>query len=409
MLASTSYLGLGLVCTYDSPVRDMLAHSPPFPLIMDYADRDRVLTVEDAQRICLTLQYRDRVRRIRLSVQQAYLRNFVAAFIDKEFPMLECLIIKPSDIHIWPLGLKLPDTLRVPRLRHLVLIDFTFPITSPLLTTAMHLVTLSLKFKFVGHCRPHDLLKRLALLPRLETLVIAFNPLVLEIEEQVSHTPFTTHVTLLNLRRFVFQGTSAYLEALLPGMSTPLLENLQLEITLFGQSTSSIPSLLEFMNTAENLSPRSARFHFDGRGVDVRVYPCVSAMMCIFSILVLCRVPDQQLSFVAQLFDVLSPVFSAVVDLAINLYLPSTQHDEANCTQWRKLLRSFRNVKTLRMPDVFNEDLFRSLRSDGEPPLGLLPELKELVCPATGRARDALTAFITAREAEGRPVRLSMR
>jgi len=273
----------------------------------------------------------------------------------------------------------------------------------------MHLVTLSLKFKFVGHCRPHDLLKRLALLPRLETLVIAFNPLVLEIEEQVSHTQFTTHVTLLNLRRFVFQGTSAYLEALLPGMSTPLLENLQLEITLFGQSTSSIPSLLEFMNTAENLSPRSARFHFDGRGVDVRVYPCVSAMMCIFSILVLCRVPDQQLSFVAQLFDVLSPVFSAVVDLAINLYLPSTQHDEANCTQWRKLLRSFRNVKTLRMPDVFNEDLFRSLRSDGEPPLGLLPELKELVCPATGRARDALTAFITAREAEGRPVRLSMR
>jgi hypothetical protein len=411
VLASTSYLRIGLVCTYDSPVRDMLAPWPPLPLIMDYADNGHELTVEEVQRICLTLQYRDRIRRIRLSVHQAYLRNIVTAFIDKEFPMLECLIIKISDIHSWPLGLKLPDTLRAPRLRHLVLTNFIFPITSPLLTTTMHLVTLSLNFKFVGHCQPDDLLKRLALLPRLELLAIIFNLRVRDngIEEQVSHTQFTTHVTLPNLRWFEFQGTSAYLEALLPGMSTPLLENFQLVMTLFGQLTSSIPSLLEFMNAAENFSPRSASFHFHGWGVDVRLYPCKKVMMSFSSIMVLCRVPGQQLSFVAQLSNVLSPVFSAVVDLTIYHYLPSTQHDEVNCTQWRKLLRSFRNVKTLHMANVFDEDLFRSLRSDGEPPLGPLPELKELVCPATGRAREALTAFITAREAEGRPVRLSTR
>jgi hypothetical protein len=108
----------------------------------------------------------------------------------------------------------------------------------------------------------------------------------------------------------------------------------------------------------------------------------------------------------AQLSDVLSPVFSAVVDLTINHYLSSTQHNEANYTQWRKLLRSFSNVKTLRMPSVFIEDLFRSLRSDGEPPPELLPKLQVLVCPV---GSDMFNAFINARNVAGHPVRLSTR
>jgi hypothetical protein len=36
ILASSSYLGLCLVCTKGTPVADMLAHSPPLPLVVDY-------------------------------------------------------------------------------------------------------------------------------------------------------------------------------------------------------------------------------------------------------------------------------------------------------------------------------------------------------------------------------------
>jgi hypothetical protein len=387
----------------------MLAHSPPLPLIVDYADGSRVLAAEDAQRICLVLRHRDRVRRIRLAVHETHLRNFVAAFVDKEFPMLEYLFIKLRESPSWPLGLpvRLPDTFQAPCLRHLVLIRFTFPITSPLLTTAIHLVSLSLNFDFVGYCHHNDLLKQLALLPLLETLGIVFHLHVRDnrVEEQASHTLFITHVTLPNLRWFVFQGTSAYLEALLPGMTTPPLE--KLKITLFGQLTLSTPSLLVFMNTATNLSFSNARFHFYSGGLaSVRVYHHEEARIYALYVQVFCGESDQQLSFMAQLSDVLSPVFSAVVDLTISHYLPSTQHNEANYTQWRKLLGSFSNVKTLRMPNVFIEDLCRSLRSDGEPPLELLPKLQVLVCPV---GSDMFNAFVNARNVAGHPVRLSTR
>jgi hypothetical protein len=51
------------------------------------------------------------------------------------------------------------------------LTHFGFPLVSPILVTSVYLVTLSLNL--VVHCLPNDLLERLSLLPRLETLHIA--------------------------------------------------------------------------------------------------------------------------------------------------------------------------------------------------------------------------------------------
>ena len=66
ILASARYLELCLVCTYGSPVVDILAHFPPLPLILDYVDKDRELTVEDEEGTCHALRHRDRLYRIRL-------------------------------------------------------------------------------------------------------------------------------------------------------------------------------------------------------------------------------------------------------------------------------------------------------------------------------------------------------
>ena len=41
IFGTASYLGISLVCTYGTPVADMLAHSPPLPLIIHYAMRCR--------------------------------------------------------------------------------------------------------------------------------------------------------------------------------------------------------------------------------------------------------------------------------------------------------------------------------------------------------------------------------
>ncbi|KAF8502390.1 hypothetical protein F5888DRAFT_1191098 [Russula emetica] len=90
ILGSTSYLGLCLVCTYRTPVVDMLAHSPPLPIVIDYRDDD--ITAEDEEAIILALEQRDRVRRIRFNLPVLQLQKLMMA-IDGEYPILENLIL----------------------------------------------------------------------------------------------------------------------------------------------------------------------------------------------------------------------------------------------------------------------------------------------------------------------------
>jgi len=66
IFTSPSYLGVSLVCRPGTPVADMLAHSPPFPLIVDHGPWPRRDVAEVEEGTLLALKHRDRVRRIRL-------------------------------------------------------------------------------------------------------------------------------------------------------------------------------------------------------------------------------------------------------------------------------------------------------------------------------------------------------
>ena len=422
---SASYLRICLVCTYGTPVADMLARSPVLPVVVDYADETRGLTVEGEEglRFALLPERRDRVCRIRLLIRQPYLWRFAAALFGGNFPRLEYLFIKLQERSSASSSLKLPDTFRAHRLRHLVLTHFGFPLASPILSASVHLVTLSLNM--VAYCLPNDLLERLSFLPRLETLHIASISSILEdvgtAWGQAPHwqTPLDTHVTLSNLHSFVFEGNSAYLKVLLPRMTTPLLRGLQ--TAFLNQMVSSVSCLLSCTTTADdlNLSSGSAWFRFHHRGVSARMCPCDGDRKYVFSLHAFCRGLEPQLSFVSQLFDGPSPLLAPVVDLSLDYsrrILPSEPHDDSEDrrTQWHNLLRSFRNVEILRVHDELSRDISRSLLlgSEGEPlspSRVLLPRLKELQCTATGDTPDAgnaFAAFIDARGAAGHPVRL---
>src|SRR6266853_4261198 len=65
IFSSPSRLDLQLYCTYGTPVADMLSHSPPLPLIVDYGAQRRLPT-KDEEGALLALQNRDRVRSIDL-------------------------------------------------------------------------------------------------------------------------------------------------------------------------------------------------------------------------------------------------------------------------------------------------------------------------------------------------------
>ncbi len=408
ILGSASYLGLCLVCTYGTPVADMLAHSPPLPLVIDYFGQD--ITAEDEEAIILSLAQRDRVRRIRFHIPVLQLQKLTIA-IDGEYPILEYLILGDSledKITI----LILPETLQIPHLHHL-LINCSIPIRSPLLGTATGLAKLHLALHHPStYFQPTDLLQWLSLMPQLEILLICFFFAVpnRDVERQLMRTPTMTHVTLPNLRTFALQAVSAYSEAVLSRITASRLENFY--IGYLKQLTFSVPQLVHFMGRTENLRFDRAEFEFHSDRVFVGGYPPESNMPGeVFSINVFCGHLDWQVSSVAQILNALSQILSAVEHLTF-LYGAHSQSsseelNEVDRTEWRKLLRSFSNAKTLRIDDGLLRKLSRCLRlEDGEHPLELLPELQELTYSGSGNPDNAFTPFIDARQNAGRPVTL---
>ena len=426
IFASAFHLGICLVCTYDTPVADMLAHFPAFPLVVDYADEARGLTGKGGGGLWCALlpgpERRDRVRRIRLLIHQPYQWSFVAMLFDGTFPRLEYLFVKLREKSNASTSLMLPDTFQAPRLRHLVLTHFGFPLASPILVISVHLVMLSLNM--VVYCLPNDLLERLSFVPRLETLHIASTFSIPEGSSSVPwgqapprQTPLNTHVILANLHSFVFEGNSAYLKALLPGMTTPLLGGFQ--AVFFNQKIPPVSCLLSYKTTADDpdFSFGSAWFRFHHMGVSVCVCPCDGDRKYVFSLQAFCQGLNTQLSFVSQLFDGPSPLPASVASLSLDYCRPivlSEPHDdsEGRPIHWCNLLRSFRNVEILRVHGELSRDISRSLLlgSEGEPlSRVLLPQLKELQCTEMDDSADAgnaFSAFIDARGAAGHPVYL---
>ena len=227
MLDSAFHLQVSLVCARGTPVADMLAHSPPVPLIIDHFDKYRGLTAEDEEGIILALQHRDRVRRIRLIKLIPILQKLILS-LDGEFPILEFLYVehqryyRPAIKQIT--NLNLPESFRAPRLRQLVLMNFATPIESPSLTTMGNIVTLFLsKIPSSAYFHPNALVQRLSIMPQLETLVIGFSCYNhrRDVERQLLRSPIT-RVTLPNLRWLGFRGTSRDVLAQL-GLEAPAL------------------------------------------------------------------------------------------------------------------------------------------------------------------------------------------
>ena len=346
ILGSVSHLGLCLVCTRGTPVANMLARSPPLPIIVGFEDENHDLTAEDEEGIVLALQHRSRVRRIYFRMPVASLQKLTRA-IDGDFPTLELLQIGPpakSNTH-----LTLPLTFEAPQIRHLVLDHFTSPIGYPFLTSAVGLVKLLCRIHpSTGiYFHPNRLLQTLSLLPQLERLEMGFLSSVPNRERQLLHTPITTQITLPNLRRVSFRGISAYFDAFLPHMTTPLLESLS--VYFFNQLSFSIPGLLQFMSATENLNFTTARFLFHHEAVAVLLYPRIGTRLSNFYVEVVCRHLDWQVYSVAQVFNALCPLLSSVVDLGLDYKehsLSQGWHNEVDPT----VARTFRVIYECQNP-----------------------------------------------------------
>ncbi len=405
-------LRISLVCARGTPVADMLAHSPPLPLIIDHLDQHDDVTAEDEEGIVYALQHRDRVRRIRLLKPIPVLERLIIT-LDGEYPILECLLIE-HQLFQRPVtwrnrNLNLPETFRAPHLRHLVLMNFVIPIGSPLLVTMGNLATLSLNMiPLSAYFHPNALLQRLSLMPQLEIFGITFNSHFPsgDIQRQLLRAPIMTRAVVPNLRWFAFQGASAYLEALLPWVTFPLLERLQ--VFFFNQLSYSIPHLQQLMSATGNLRLNAVELEFRDDFLLMRTYPDKEARSYTLQMMLGGRHLDWQVACTAQVFHTLRTKFSVVEHLTLEYTryrISSEWNNEANRTQWREFLGSFGKVKTLRMDGALVRQFSRSLQpSEGESPTELLPELQEMSYSAFGSSLDALSRFVDARQKAGRPV-----
>jgi hypothetical protein len=412
VLDSAFYLRLSLVCARGTPVADMLANSPPLPLIVDHLNEYHDITAEDEKGITLALQHRARVRRIRLMNPIAILEKLIIA-LDGEFPILEHLIIFQQRYFTPTVenntDLKFPETFRAPHLRHLLLENFAILIESPLLTTMGNLVTLLLdQIQPSAYFHLNALLQRLSLIPQLEILGITFTTYYPsgDVEKQLLSTPIVTRVALPNLRWLGFRGACAYLEALLPWVTVPLLEKFQ--VYLFNELTYSIPHLQQFMNKAGKLRVKTATLKFNNGYLNVQTFPHKGELMFALDMELCGGHLDWQVASSAQVIHTLRAVFSVVEDLSLEYYRYSTSsewNNEAEHTSWRELLMSFGNVKSLRVNCELMEQLSRALQpAEGESPTELLPELHEISYSARGALRSAFASFIDARQKEGRSI-----
>ena len=192
------------------------------------------------------------------------------------------------------------------------------------------------------------------------------------------------------------------METVVGQITTPRLE--QLLIQLCEQRTFSVPRLRQFMNTIEKLRFDKAVIMFEDRKINLMM-SFREADTYAFVVTVDCWHLDQQLSSAAQISNELSQVFSEVEHLILrrNVHCQSyEEHLGVNQIMWRNLLKSFNNVKTLRVEDGLVRRLSNCLRSeDGVLPLELLPELQELTYFGS---RGAFASFIGSRQNAGSPV-----
>jgi hypothetical protein len=197
------------------------------------------------------------------------------------------------------------------------------------------------------------------------------------------------------------------LEEIVHRITTPRLEKLVIEF--FNQLSFSVSRLLQFIDAAGNLKFEEAILSFSEKTIDVGVSPRGETKAYALIIRVFCCHFDWQLSSATQISNSLSQMFSVErLVLHHNVHSESSEeHNEIDRTEWRKLLRPFSNVKTLRVEKGLVKDLSRCLQlEDGEFPFELLPELQELSYFGTRDTGGAFTSFIDARRNAGRPVTL---
>ena len=228
---SPSFFDLHLYCSAQTPFLNNLSNWPEFPLTVHYVVSHGDLDDD----LISALDCRDRVHRIELVIQETETYDMFAA-MQFSFPALTHLDL--TGVHVEEefmddQVIRLPWEFMegfAPSLQHLRFDAISCPTIPDFLASAPGLVSLHLEDippDGVGYISPEDLIAGLAGLSSLTTLCIKFqswHDLPLRASPDALN-----HAVLPALTHFVFRGEYDYLEILVAYISTPRVEDVQIE------------------------------------------------------------------------------------------------------------------------------------------------------------------------------------
>ena len=355
----------------------MLSHSPPLPLLIYYPEIRGHISAVDEKSAIIALQQHERVHRIHIAASATVLRNFFKA-MDCEFPILETLSLHmPTESRV---GLRLPENLLAPLLRHLTISNISLPIQSQLLSQAEGLITLRLwNIPAPPEFDPAHLVAQLFGMSRLEMLIIQFHKPIPKRIFESSAQP--TPSTLPSLKVLALRGSSTYLEGILARINAPLLSTLNIEF--FNQLTFSLSRLFQFVRRTGEFRPHSAEMHFDKEFVSLIVDPDPKrAGSYPLLVQVKCQPLGWQAACASQICHALEPLLAGVERLTLGFHKDGSVSwkDDIDAEMWYGLLRTFACVKSLRLSGGLVQNLLRFLQlGEEELPLEILPKLREFV------------------------------
>ena len=409
VFASSLRLNLQLRCTFGTPVTDMINHSPPFPLILDYGPHLlKKWTPADEEGVLFALQHLSRTHEIMLSAPHSTLVEIINALLDTA-PVLRRLIL-----HTESTEFVLPKSFldgNVPQLRHLELHGVSLATLHPLLPSATSLVSLILeRVPSSVYFSPESLIAHIRTMPHLRILSISFLSAVPRpgLGNQRFLPPGQapqTRIELPALRQLVFRGVSAYLESFLARIRTPAIEDI--DFTLFNQLTLRIPRICTFISDLEPFRPTTARIDFAQASAHILLFvPSMASQSGEsqsqspdISLSVSCARLDFQVSAMAQICSGtvsgagLANLVLPVEELMLGFHQSELSEewrgggDVVDPSLWYTLLTPFRQTRSLRVHVALAADLEHALRppqpqQDGLVPVGEAPGLeREMLFP----------------------------
>ena len=409
---SPDRLNLQILCTHKTSVRNNLSIWPNFPISIHYDYTGRSLRPEGVGNVIAALRHSNRVSHVELIVTSSLLEKLVSV-MQEPFPVL-------THIEIYSRGDSDERGLTggflggsAPRLQNICLNNLPFLALPTLLSSTNNLLTLTLdNIPPTGYISPEAMVACLAVLPRLENLVIGFQ----------SHTPHpyriygppVTRTVLPALTFFTVHAASEYLEDLVARIDGPQLERIHVDCLnpLVDIPVVQLPKFFDRSvgSRLTTFSHGQARFCWGSFSFVIsrlEKRPCwdwAPARGTIKRTIISCEGIGRQVPKIAQVLSRFSAILSNLVHLDLDVR-PEEGHQLKDITnaEWLHLLRQFSAVQTLHVSlelagyiTCALEDIIEEVVTD------VLPSL-ELICLEV-QPVPSVEKFIAVRRLSGHPV-----